>query len=151
MSLLYEKFGPFKRGFDRVCGRQRCFVVMAEELSMSVANHVYAMRQCLPSPKQWAAALLAAGFELYVESVDANQLSKRERKHIQGRDTVVTLITHSDMHEYLSSMLAAAVLCALSDGVLAEGGEPPFIPAQDAIDWARACEPEIVKLMQAEG
>lgn len=146
---------------------------------MSVANHVYAMRQCLPSPKQWAAALLAAGFEvvldsefvwwefegflpatylgqeagfeLYVESVDANQLSKRERKHIQGRDTVVTLITHSDMHEYLSSMLAAAVLCALSDGVLAEGGEPPFIPAQDAIDWARACEPEIVKLMQAEG
>ncbi|UOO88846.1 hypothetical protein LVJ82_15520 [Vitreoscilla massiliensis] len=146
---------------------------------MSVANNVYAMRQSLPTPKQWAAALLEAGFEvvldsefvwwefegflpatyqgqeagfeLYVESVDANQLNKRERKHLQGRDTVVTLITHSDMREYVSSMLAAAVLCALSDGLLAEGGETPFIAAPDAIDWARDCEPEIVKLMQADG
>ena len=51
----------------------------------------------------------------------------------------------------MTSMLAAAVLCALSDGLLAEGGETPFIAAADAIDWARDCEPEIVKLMQADG
>ena len=142
---------------------------------MAVENNVFVRRQDLPTPKQWAQALLAAGFEvqldsdfvwwdfegflpatyqgreagfeLYIEDVNTLQLSKRERKQLQGRDTVVTLTTHTDMREYLSSMLAAAVLCALSNGLLAEGGEPPFILASDAIDWARECEPEIAKLL----
>jgi len=92
-----------------------------------------------------------AGFEYWTEEVDIDEfledemLTQEEAKHLGNRYFMVTLTTHSDFREYMTSMIAAAVLCELSDGMLAEGGEPPFISADKALTWAKDCEPEIQK------
>lgn len=142
---------------------------------MSVENNVFIRPSSLPTPADWAAAIRAAGFELdidtdftwddfegflpakykgqdagfelYKEDFDLSELSDEEQAELEDRSLLVTLVTHADMREYLSSMLASAVLCAMADGRLAEGGEPPFIKSADAIAWARDCEPDVEKLI----
>lgn len=142
---------------------------------MSVENNVFMHASKLPTPGAWAQAIKAAhfeleidpefswdefegflpakykgrdaGFELYKEDFDLAELSDSERADLGDRPLLVTLITHSDMREYISSMIAAAVLCAIADGKLAEGGEPPFIAADAAIEWARGSIPEVERLM----
>ncbi|MDQ8023410.1 MAG: hypothetical protein REI94_16350 [Moraxellaceae bacterium] len=143
---------------------------------MSVENNVFIRPQALPTPADWASAIRAAGFELdidtdfswddfegflpakykgqdagfelYKEDFDLSELSDEEQAELEDRSLLITLVTHADMREYMSSMLAAAVLCAQADGRLAEGGEPPFIKAGDVIQWARECEPEVEKLIE---
>ena len=138
---------------------------------MSVENNVFLRPDALPTPEAWAQAIQAAGFELsidtdfkwgefdgflpakykggeagfelYKEDFDLSELSEEEQAELGDRSLLVTLVTHSDMREYMSSMIAAAVLCAMADGRLADGGEPPFIQSADAIQWARTCEPDV--------
>ncbi|MDR6890760.1 MULTISPECIES: hypothetical protein [Variovorax] len=133
----------------------------------------------LPTPEAWAEAIKAvgfeldidpefswnefegflpakykgrdAGFELYKEDFDLSELTDSERADPGDRPLLVTLITHSDMREYMSSMIAAAVLCVIADGKLAEGGEPPFIAAEANIEWARSSIPAVEKLMAHDG
>ena len=68
-----------------------------------------------------------AGFEYYAEESDIKELlsegllTEEEAQQLQGREFLVTLETHADMREYMTSMIAAAVLCELADGMLAEG------------------------------
>lgn len=141
---------------------------------MSVENNVFLRPGRLPAPAEWAAAIRdagfeleidsdfqwdefegflpatykgePAGFELYVEDFDVSQLSDEEQAALGDRSLLVTLVTHSDMRQYMSSMVAAAVLCSIVDGQLAEGGEPPFIGARESVRWARECEPGVEKL-----
>lgn len=141
---------------------------------MSVENNVFLRPDALPAPARWARAIREAGFELqidadfdwadvegflparykgedagfelYTQAFDLSGLSPREREELQDRSLLVTLVTHADMREYMSSMIASAVLCAIADGRLAEGGEPPFIRAADALGWARDCEPGVADL-----
>ena len=140
---------------------------------MSVENNVFLFSSNIPSPSMWRDAILKAGFEMemdtdfdmkifegflpckyqgvdagfeyYLETLDTEGLSDDELQEINGRDCLITLVTHSDFREYMTSMIAAAVLCSISDGLLAEGGEPPFISSLTAIEWAKECEPSIQK------
>lgn len=92
-----------------------------------------------------------AGFEYWTEEININELlddellSPEEAEQLGERNFMVTLTTHSDFREYMTSMIASAVLCSISDGMIAEGGEPPFISAQEAVKWAKDNEPEIQK------
>ena len=92
-----------------------------------------------------------AGFEYWTEEADIDEfleedmLTPEEAELLGDRGFLVTLTTHSDFREYMTSMIAAAVLCEISDGMLAEGGEPPFISASDAVNWAKECVPAIEK------
>ena len=143
---------------------------------MSVENNVFMRPESLPTPERWAQAITdagfdlsidtdfqwdefegflpakykgqEAGFELYKEDFNLSELSKQEQDELGDRSLLITLVTHADMREYMSSMLASAVLCAISDGRLAEAGEPPFIKAGDAVQWARECEPDVERLLK---
>ena len=92
-----------------------------------------------------------AGFEYYAEDVDIKELledgllSDDEARQLGTRVFLVSLITHSDFREYMTSMIASGVLCSISDGMFAEGGEPPFITAAESIKWVKDCVPEIEK------
>lgn len=135
---------------------------------MSVENNVFVHRERLPAPAAWRRAILDAGFEmeldtefewervagfvpcryrdgeggfeLYMEPLDPAGISAQERTIIGARNCVITTVSRSDVRGYMTSMIASAVLCAMCDGVLAEGGAAPFITAVDAIRWARGCE-----------
>jgi hypothetical protein len=142
---------------------------------MSIENVVILRREVIPSPEAWQAAIRAAdfdmeidtdfqwdefdgflpctykdknaGFELFLDELDLDGLglSDEEIAQIGDRDHVVVLVTHSDFRELMTSMIAAAVLCSMTDGLLVEGGEPPFIKAVDAIAWMKKCEPDIAQ------
>lgn len=139
---------------------------------MSVENNVFLRLNDLPTPGQWQAAIHASGFDLiidtdfdmqsfegflpctykgkaagfdyYFEELDIDGIPDEELEEIGDRRYLVTLITHSDMREYMSSMIASAVLCSICHGLLAEG-EPPFIKDSEAVQWARDCEPDVEK------
>ena len=92
-----------------------------------------------------------AGFEYYFDAVDWNadpdESDEGIREAIGGRDSFVSLVTHSSWHEFATSVIASGVLCAISDGVLIDVDEP--ISASAAIAWAkdgeRAVEAELNK------
>lgn len=142
---------------------------------MSVENVVILRRDKVPSPDAWQAAISAAGFdmemdtdfsfddfegflpckykgedagfEFFFEELDTDglELTKEEIAQIASRDWIVTLITRSDFRDLMVAQIAASVLCAMTDGLLVEGGEPPFISASDAIFWMKKCEPGIAR------
>ena len=142
---------------------------------MSVENNVFMHPDSLPTPEAWARAIRAvgfqldidtefdwetfegflpakykgldAGFELYKEDFDLSELSDEEQTELGDRPLLVTLITHSDTRQYMSSMIASAVLCSISDGRLADSGEPPFIKPEEAVHWAQGCEPDVEKML----
>lgn len=92
-----------------------------------------------------------AGFEYFSEEADLDamldegMLSQDEQKLLGQRRFLVTFATRSDFRDLMTSMIASSVLCAMADGMLAEGGEPPFIPAKDAIAWVKAQEAGVQK------
>ena len=92
-----------------------------------------------------------AGFEYWTEDVDLNELleegmiTPEEAAQLGDRCFMVTLTTYAEIKEYMTAMIASAVLCEISDGMLAEGGEPPFISAGDAVNIAKDSVPEIEK------
>lgn len=135
---------------------------------MSITMAVFLDGERMPTPADWARSIRAhgfaldmdpdfdpatftgflpcshsgqhCGFEFFREPADHAQLDADVAARLEGRDTIVSLITHSNLRELLASDIAAGVLAALADGVLwdTEGGE--FIAAVDAIQWAKRAE-----------
>lgn len=48
----------------------------------------------------------------------------------------MTLTTHGDFMELTAAVIAASVLCSITDGLLLDGGIPPFISAASALQFA---------------
>jgi len=92
-----------------------------------------------------------AGFEYWAEEVDFNEfleegtLTREEADELGDRSFMVTLITRGDFRELITAMIAAAVLCEMTDGLYAEGGAPPFITADNAVKRVKKYLPELEK------
>lgn len=92
-----------------------------------------------------------AGFEYWSEPtcleelVEEGLLNEDEKSVLGESDFLVTLATHSDFRDLITSMIASAVLVELSGGYLAEGGEPPFVHGADAVQAVRKSLPAIEK------
>jgi len=91
------------------------------------------------------------GFEFYSEESDLEELlaeeaiTGEERERIGDRDYLVTLVSDPESRSYVAAGIAAAVLCELSDGLLAPGGETPFFGPEEAIGWAKKSEPMLLE------
>ena len=128
---------------------------------MSTDLTVYMPRQAMPDPRDWAAAIVdigfpaeldtefdvdtfsgflscryagaEAGFEYFsgpIEFVDELELPS-------DFDFSVTFSTHSSLRELASAVVAAAVLCSLSRGILVDPQSDIAVAADDAVSWAR--------------
>lgn len=128
---------------------------------MSFDLIVHLPTEKIPSPQHWQAAITAhqfplkmdtnfeiasfsgylpcefegqsAGFEFFYEVADIGE----------SEDGQVTLATHSDLREMLSSAIAAAVLAEMSGGVLEDPQEGKLYEGAAAVRWAREIEGEI--------
>jgi hypothetical protein len=56
---------------------------------------------------------------------------------------IVSFVTHADMRGLMTSVLAAGVLCSLTDGVLWDTEADELTPAVRALAWARETEAAI--------
>jgi hypothetical protein len=86
---------------------------------------------------------VGAGFEYFRDAVAAQELEADVLAKIGDREILISLVTHSDLRELLTSIIASAVLCGLTDGVVwdTEGNE--FFGAAEALTWARETETAI--------
>lgn len=83
-----------------------------------------------------------AGFEYFFQpdaelDVDVRQAAGRTRT------LEISFVTHSDMRELVSSMIASGVLALLSDGVVWSDESGEAFSARDALDLARQTEGEL--------
>ena len=84
-----------------------------------------------------------AGFEYYFEPAGpVVESGERLQGAIAGRDSVVSFVTHSDLREAITSVIASGVLCAISDGVLFDD---QFTVASAATAWAGDGERSILE------
>jgi len=128
---------------------------------MSVDLTVYMARPAMPDPTEWAQAIVEAGFSAALDvefDVDAFSGFLPCRyggadagfEYVSGPiefvdelelpsdfDFSVTFSTHSSMRELASSVVAAAVLCSLSAGILVDPQADTTVTASEAIAWAR--------------
>jgi len=128
---------------------------------MSVDFTVYMARHAMPEPREWAKAIQSAGFPAELDSeIDVDTFSgflpcrygDREAgfeyesgalEFVDGLelppdfDFSVTFSTHSSERELASSVVAAAVLCSLSGGILVDPQADATVSADEAIAWAR--------------
>lgn len=140
---------------------------------MSVTMAVFLKRAYLPEAREWAGAIRSsgfdmeldkdvevatvsgfwparyggvdAGFEFFAEAVSGLELDPEVREQIGDRDLMVSLNTHSSMRELMTSNIAAAVLCAMSDGVLWDTEANELTVAAKAIAWGKAAEKAILE------
>lgn len=131
---------------------------------MSVDLIVYAKRIAVPSPSDWQRAIQAAAFPVELDTdIDldtfsgflpckfrdsqsgfeyfSSLLSKEDQQEVgapEGSDFQVTLVTHSDMKEFATSMLAAAALCNASKGLLVDPQSGEQFDAEAVLQWARS-------------
>jgi hypothetical protein len=131
--------------------------------SVSVDLIVYLPRASMPTPARWAEAIRDAGFPVELEAdfdpdtavgfrpcqydgapagfeYYSSLLSERERQELgapAGCDFSVNLVTHSDLREFATSLIAASVLCHLSGGVLVDPQVGDRQPASGVLAWAR--------------
>jgi hypothetical protein len=139
---------------------------------MSVTMRVFLDPAAMPSPTAWAHEIRTRGFAMdldvdfdpktfsgflpcvhqghpagfeYFFQPDAELDDELRRAAGRARTLEVSLVTHSDMRELVSSMIASGVLALLTDGVVwsDEAGESYSGP--DAIDIARATEAELAE------
>jgi hypothetical protein len=85
-----------------------------------------------------------AGFELSFERIaaDGSLGSKERTAAAAGADSCAMLVTHSNLREMVSAALAAAVLAALTGGVLFDDESNEAHSSSEAAVWARAVEKE---------
>lgn len=94
---------------------------------------------------------IEAGFEYWAEDTSLDELHEEdllnddEKTELGDSNFLVTFATRSSFRDYMTSMIASAVLAELSEGYLAVAGEPPFIHGNKAVAWARDCGPDIEK------
>ena len=128
---------------------------------MSVELTVYMERTAMPSPRDWAQAIVDAGFPAELDAeFDVDTFSgflpcrydgvEAGFEYLSGPiefvdelelpsefDFSVTFTTHSSMRELASSVVSAAALCSLSAGILVDPQADVAVPASDVISWAR--------------
>jgi hypothetical protein len=85
------------------------------------------------------------GFEYFWEATSELELEDEVAKKVGCRDVVISLITEADMRGLMTSTIAGAVLCVLTDGVLWDTEANELIPAADVLRWARDMETRIKK------
>jgi hypothetical protein len=138
---------------------------------VSVVMSVLLSRSTMPRPGEWATAIRSngfdmdmdsdfdascftgfipckyggneAGFEYLCEAASKSKLADRLAARVGHRDTVVRFVTHSDLRELATSMIASAVLCSLTDGILWETEADPVVTAPNALEWARVGEASV--------
>jgi hypothetical protein len=128
---------------------------------MSVELTVYLTRSAMPSTRDWAQAIVDAGFPAELDAeFDVDSFSGflpcryghadagfeyfsgpiefvDELELPEDFDFSVTFATHSSLREFASSAVSAAVLCSLSQGILVDPQADVAVSASDAILWAR--------------
>ena len=128
---------------------------------MSVDLIVYMARSAMPSTRDWAEAIVEAGFPAELDAeFDVDDFSgflpcrygdaDAGFEYLSGPiefidelelpsdfDFSVTFATHSSMRELASSVVSAAVLCSLSHGILVDPQADVAVSASGALAWAR--------------
>lgn len=128
---------------------------------MSVDFTVYMARTEMPSPAEWAEAIVDAGFPAELDAeLDVDEFSGFLPCRYAGADAgfeyvsgpiefvdglelpsdfdfSVTFSTHSSLRELASSVVSAAVLCSLCRGILVDPQGDVAVDADGAIAWAR--------------
>jgi len=136
---------------------------------MSVVMQVFVADSKMVIPPQWAQAIRSHGFDMeldvdfevrehtgflpckykgadagfeysYHTVTEMGPLDDRLRAAIGNRDQVVSFVTHSDLRELMTSILASSILCVVTDGVLWDTESDEIIAADRALDWAREGE-----------
>lgn len=134
---------------------------------MSVNLHVFLERKSMPTPPDWAKAIIDAGFDADLDSdfdVDrfcgflpcrfegaesgfeylAGPIESADGLSLpENFDFEVTFSTHSNRRELSSSVVAAAVLCKVTNGVLFDPQAGDRVTAEQATAWARELLAEI--------
>lgn len=127
---------------------------------MSVEFTVYLPRDAMPSPSEWASAIRDRGFDVELGTkFDVDDFSGFLPCRIEGEDAgfeyssgpiefvdelelpddfdfSVTFTTHSSQRELATSVVSAAVLCALVRGVLVDPQADMTVSAGEAVAWA---------------
>ncbi len=141
---------------------------------MSVDLTVYLPRSAMPSPARWAQAIRdagfpvelgadfdvdvftgylpcqfrgkPAGFEYYSALVSRDECARLGLPAVC--DFAVTLVTHADLREFATSLIAGSVLCQKSGGQLHEPQAGESYGPGDVLDWARQTLAEIETELQ---
>ena len=98
-----------------------------------------------------------AGFEYYYSDEnsdddfeDDEEIDDTEEVEFVGnRDASITLSTSSRILELMTSVIAAGVLCSITDGVLYDTYAGTYFTAKESINWAKENEAEIQKEIDA--
>jgi hypothetical protein len=134
---------------------------------MSVTSRVLLDPARMPLPVEWARAIRAHGFAMDLEvdfdpktmsgflpcthgghpsgfeySFRADAELEAEVRLAAGvqRTLEISFVTHSDMRELVSSMIASAVLASMSDGIVWSDESSEVFSGSDAIEIARETE-----------
>lgn len=134
---------------------------------MSVELTVYLPRAAMPSPTEWASAIRERGFAVELDAAfDVDTFSGFLPCRFDGEDAgfeyssgpiefvdelelpsdfdfSVTFSTHSSMRELATSVVCAAVLCAMSRGILVDPQADMTVSADEAVAWAAEMLEEI--------
>ena len=129
---------------------------------MSVDLTVYLRRSAMPTPSAWQDAIAASGlpveidtdfdpdtfsgflpctirgaasgFEYFADELSADDAAELDAP--KGSDFSVTLVTHSDLKEFVCSAVVAGVLAKVSGGLLFDPQSGDSIPADEALAWS---------------
>jgi hypothetical protein len=82
-----------------------------------------------------------AGFEYGFSKLDPDDWEDDIREAAAGKDSHTDFITHSDLGELVSAVIAAGVLAEITDGVVVDEEAQTFRGAA-ATSWARDVEKE---------
>ncbi|MEZ4446188.1 MAG: hypothetical protein R3B72_44335 [Polyangiaceae bacterium] len=139
---------------------------------MSIETAVILKRERLPAPEDWQRALREAGFavqldtdfdpvemtgflpatydgrpggfEYFFSALDDSDYEPEILDRLGDRDSVVSLVTHSDFAGLMTAVLAAAALADLAGGVVHDTEADEFHDSAAALAWARKMEAEIL-------
>jgi hypothetical protein len=140
-------------------------------VEMSIELTVYLAREAMPVLSVWAQTVVDTGFLAELDSdfdvdtftgflpcrydgADAGfEYASGPIEFVDGLelpsdfDFSVTFTTHSSPRELASSVVCAAVLCALGRGILVDPQADVAVSAEDAISWARDQLEELANLL----
>jgi hypothetical protein len=128
---------------------------------VSVDLIVYLRRAAMPTPSQWQQAIRDARFQVDLDTdfdVDtfsgflpckfrgadsgfeyfSEMVAEEDRVETElppGTDFAVTLVTHSDLSEFATSLLAAGALCHASGGVLVDPQSGEGCASEQVLAW----------------
>jgi hypothetical protein len=135
---------------------------------MSVCISVFLSDNSLPKPDAWQAAIAAAGFDVEIDTdFDPKNFSgflpakyagqnagfefffgpvdPANESDAGGLSHEVSLVTHSDIREFVSSAIAGAVLAHVARGLLRDDDSGEVFTGQEILNYARNVEKECAK------